>query len=87
LGWASNGSGSCAIRSIALIAAIATFALKAGVWFRRGRQFMVSPVSQAPPCPLSGRNSTYRLCKILEPLSFQMADARKSDAGWRWIKG
>jgi hypothetical protein len=32
----------------------------AGVWFRRGRRFMVSPDSQAPACPLSGRNSTYR---------------------------
>ena len=42
------------------MAAMATFALKAGVWFRRGRRFMVSPDSQASACPLSGRNSTYR---------------------------
>jgi hypothetical protein len=42
------------------MAARATFALKSGVWFRRGRRFMVSPDSQAPACPLSGRNSTYR---------------------------
>jgi hypothetical protein len=27
-----------------LMAAIATFALKAGVWFRRGRRFMVAKV-------------------------------------------
>jgi hypothetical protein len=43
------------------MAAIATFALKAGVWFRRGRRFMVSLlIRQAQACPLSGRNSTYR---------------------------
>ncbi|HKM73616.1 MAG TPA: hypothetical protein VJX94_26720, partial [Stellaceae bacterium] len=42
----------------------ATFAVKAGVWFRRGRLFMVSPDSQAIACPLSGRNSTYRPVQI-----------------------
>src|SRR5262245_5078408 len=42
------------------MAASATFALKAGVWFRRGRLDMVSPDSQAIGCLLSGRNSTYR---------------------------
>src|SRR3954465_9783527 len=41
-----------------LTAAKATFALKAGVWFRRGRLVMVSPVRHAS-WPLSGRNSTY----------------------------
>jgi len=35
-----------------------------GVWFRRGRLFMVSPDSQAIACPLSGRNSTYRPVQI-----------------------
>src|SRR3954468_13658571 len=40
------------------MAAKATFALKAGVWFRRGRLVMVSPVRHAY-WPLSGRNSTY----------------------------
>src|SRR5215211_180584 len=43
------------------MAASATFALKAGVWFRRGRLDMVSPDSQATACLPSGRNSTYRL--------------------------
>jgi hypothetical protein len=33
---------------------MATFALKAGEWFRRGRLFMVSPGSQAPACPWPG---------------------------------
>jgi hypothetical protein len=47
-----------------LMAASATFALKAGVWFRRGRLLMVAPDSQATACPLSGRNSTYRSVQI-----------------------
>ena len=47
------------------MAASATFALKAGEWFRRGRLFMLSPDSRAA-CPLSGRNSTYRPVQILE---------------------
>ena len=46
------------------MAASATFALKAGVWFRRGRLLMVSPDSLGTACPLSGRNSTYRLVQI-----------------------
>src|SRR3954469_1445273 len=33
------------------MAASATFALKAGVWFRRGRRCMVSPDSQATSVP------------------------------------
>src|SRR4051812_37012199 len=41
-----------------LTAARATFALKAGVWFRRGRLVIVSPGLQ-PFWLLSGRNSTY----------------------------
>src|SRR5262252_3421652 len=60
LGCTSNCSASCASVRSPFMAAMATFALKAGVWFRRGRLFMVSPDSQAPPCPQSGRNSTYR---------------------------
>jgi hypothetical protein len=47
-----------------LTAASATFALKAGVWFRRARLLIVAPDSQAPACPLSGRNSTYRPVQI-----------------------
>ncbi len=39
--------GSWAIVRSPLTAASATFALKAGVWFRRGRLFMVSPDSRA----------------------------------------
>src|SRR5258706_13610117 len=54
------------------MAASATFALKAGVWFRRGRLFMVSPDSLGTACPLSGRNSTYRLVQISETSSQQI---------------
>jgi hypothetical protein len=50
-------------------AASATFALKVGVWFRRGRLFMVSPDSLGTACPLSGRNSTYRPVQISETSS------------------
>src|SRR6266849_1240470 len=64
MGWTSNCSASCASVRSPLIAASATFALKAGVWFRRGRLFMVSPDSQAIACPLSGTNSTYRPVQI-----------------------
>src|SRR5450830_1208056 len=46
------------------MAASATFALKAGVWFRRGRLLMVSPDSWGTACPPSGRNSTYRPVQI-----------------------
>jgi hypothetical protein len=46
------------------MAAIATFALKAGVWFRRGRLVIVSPDSLGTTCQLSGRNSTYRPVQI-----------------------
>jgi hypothetical protein len=49
-----------------LMAASATFALKAGVWFRRGRLLIISPDSLGTACPLSGRNSTYRPVRILE---------------------
>jgi hypothetical protein len=52
-----------------LMAASATFALKAGVWFRRGRRFIVSPDSRATACPPSGRNSTYRPVQISEASS------------------
>src|ERR1700726_1163979 len=46
------------------MAASATLALKAGVWFRRGRLLIVSPDSSGTACPLSGRNSTYRPVQI-----------------------
>ena len=54
---------------IALDRVSATLALKAGVWFRRGRLCMVSPDSQATACLPSGRNSTYRPVQISETSS------------------
>src|SRR4051812_30640208 len=54
----SNCCASSASVFSPLTAAKATFALKAGVWFRRGRLVIVSPGLQ-PFWLLSGRNSTY----------------------------
>src|SRR5215472_4984007 len=62
----SNCSASCTSVRSPLIAAIATFALKADAWFRRGLLLMLSPDSRAKSCPLSGRSSTYRPVQILE---------------------
>src|SRR6266550_585052 len=63
------------------MAASATFALRAGVWFRRGRLLIVSPDSLGTACPLSGRNSTYRPVQILEAGSVarQVANERLVD--------
>src|SRR5712672_2788611 len=56
------------------MAAIATFALKPGVWFRRVRLVIVSPDSQRTACLLSGRNSTYRPVQISGTGSHRTAD-------------
>src|SRR4051794_40608661 len=61
LGWTSNCWASSASVFSPLTAAKATFALKAGVWFRRGRLLIVSPALR-PSWPPSGRNSTYPTC-------------------------
>jgi hypothetical protein len=58
--WAIQAKWRTGPEQALSLRALATFALKAGVWFRRGRRFMVSPDSRAPARPLSGRNSTYR---------------------------
>src|SRR5712671_1510530 len=72
LGWTSNCSASWASVRSPLRAASATFALKAGVWFRRVRLLIVSPDSRGTACPLSGRNSTYRPVQILEAGSLRV---------------
>src|SRR5215207_5485241 len=61
LGWTSNCCASSASVFSPLTAARATFALKAGVWFRRGRLLIVSPAPR-PSWPPSGRNYTHRSC-------------------------
>src|SRR4051812_27869193 len=58
-------------------AAKATFALKAGVWFRRGRFVMISPVRHTS-WPLSGRNSTYPAVQISRASSLE-------DMPIRWL--
>src|SRR5215211_2087797 len=67
------------------MAASATFALKAGVWFRRGRLLMVSPDSLGTACPLSGRNSTYRPVQISgagsDPEAMVIASSGEGRAG------
>jgi hypothetical protein len=68
LGCTSNCSASCAIVRSPLMAARATFALKAGVWFRRGRRFMVSPDSQAQRARCQAEIPLIAMCKIPEPL-------------------
>src|SRR5512145_2556016 len=60
-------------------AAKATFALKAGVWFRRGRLVMVSPVRHAY-WPLSGRNSTYPAVQISKASSVSEREVEETVA-------
>jgi hypothetical protein len=61
------------------MAASATFALKAGVWFRRGRLLIISPVQQ-PSWLLSGRNPTYPVVQILQATSARSdSDAPRVD--------
>jgi hypothetical protein len=56
-GWTSNCCTSSASVFSPFTAAKATFALKAGLWFRRVPFVICSPVQQ-PSWPPSGRNST-----------------------------
>lgn len=64
-----NSTSVCSPR----MAASATFALKAGLWFRRGRLVVLSPVPASKP--KSGRNSTYPRCS-----SF----TSQFSCRWRW---
>src|ERR1019366_5319709 len=69
-GCTSNCCATSASISSPLTAASATFALNAGVWFRRGRLLMFSPV-RLPSWPLAGRNSNYPAVQILPASSLQ----------------
>jgi hypothetical protein len=55
--WTSNCAASSASVFSPFQAASATVALKAGLWLRRGRHVMLSPVHGI--MPISGRISTY----------------------------
>src|SRR5215218_1276201 len=70
LGCTSNCWANSARVVSPFTAARATFALKAGEWFRRGRLLMVSPVWQ-PFWLRSGRNSTYPSVQILRASSIE----------------
>ena len=64
---ASLGTTGCLINSASVFspfkAASATFALDAGLWFRRGRLLISTPIMRPPPPP-SGRISTYHTVQI-----------------------
>src|SRR5918993_866901 len=87
-GWTSNCCASSASVFSPLMAARATFALKAGLWFRRDRLVIVSPARE-PSRPLSGRNATYPPVRIrrasslrpLGPVLIEILDRSEPDAG------
>jgi hypothetical protein len=60
------------------MAASATFALKAGVWFRRARLLIVSPDSRADLARRQAENSTYRPVQIPEASSNLCTRHRRS---------
>jgi Transposase domain (DUF772) len=66
--WTSNCSASSAKVRSPLTAASATFALNAGVWFRRGRLLMLSADSRNTACPgyCYGLHSERRLTQEVE---------------------
>src|SRR5215472_9609436 len=63
----SNCSASCTSVRSPLIAAIATFALKADVWFRRGLLLMLSPDSRANLARCQAEAPLIALCRFPKP--------------------
>jgi hypothetical protein len=57
-------------RSLTLIAAIATFGLKAAEWFRLGRLFIAAPDSPTQPCSRQADDPPTAPSEIAEPLLF-----------------
>src|SRR6516164_9816961 len=60
-------SASCTSVRSPLIAAIATFALKADVWFRRGLLLMLSPDSRANLARCQAEAPLIALCRFPKP--------------------
>src|SRR6516164_3375747 len=60
-------SASCTSVRSPLIAAIATFALKADVWFRRGLLLMLSPDSRANLVRCQAEAPLIALCRFPKP--------------------
>src|SRR5262245_24813715 len=67
LGWTSNCSANCASVRSPLIAASATFALNAGVWFRRGLLLMLAPDSRANLARRQAEAPLIPLCRFPKP--------------------
>src|SRR6266446_1312313 len=63
----SNCSASCTSVRSPLIAAIATFALKADEWFRRGLLLMLSPDSRANLARCQAEAPLIALCRFPKP--------------------
>src|SRR5215472_9159092 len=63
----SNCSASCTSVRSPLIAAIATFALKADAWFRRGLLLMLSPDSRANLARCQAEAPLIALCRFSKP--------------------
>jgi hypothetical protein len=67
LGWTSNSCASSDSVISPLMAANATFALKAGVWFRRARLLIVSPDSRVNLARRQAETPLIPLFRFLRP--------------------
>src|SRR6516162_8955285 len=76
-------SASCTSVRSPLIAAIATFALKADVWFRRGLLLMLSPDSRANLVRCQAEAPLIALCRFPKPALLARGHAN-GDAVVRW---
>src|SRR5215467_5917257 len=79
-------SASCTSVRSPLIAAIATFALKADVWFRRGLLLMLSPDSRANLARCQAEAPLIALCRFPKPaLIALLLLVSTSIVGWSGI--
>src|SRR5262245_57209373 len=77
----SNCAASCTSVRSPLIAAIATFALKADVWFRRGLLLMLSPDSRANLARCQAEAPLIALCRFPKPALRSVHHYPNSGAG------